>query len=350
MHQNASIFIAGHRGMVGSAILRRLSAEGYSSLMTASRQELNLIDQQACLNFFRTHKPEYVFLAAARVGGIHANNTFRAEFFYENLMIAANVIEAAHQVGCTKLINLGSSCIYPKLAEQPLQESSLLTGALESTNEPYAVAKIAAVKMCRYYKEQYGSEFLSLMPTNLYGPNDNYNLESSHVLPALIRKFTLAQYLRSQRYDRIRANLQAEDLGFGCDRSQEWSDNELKDLLAARGIHADQVSLWGSGAVYREFLHADDVADAALFFMKSISAHDAGEIVNIGTGKDGTIRELASMIASLVGYDGSISFDPSQPDGTPRKLLDVSKANSLGWKAKISLEQGLHSVISAYMA
>ncbi len=349
MNSDSRIFIAGHRGMVGSAIFRLLSARGYSSLLTASRSELNLIDQRATFEYFEKHRPEYVFLAAARVGGIHANNTYRAEFFYENMMIAANVIEAAHRSGSTKLINLGSSCIYPKLAPQPLVENVLLSGSLESTNEAYAIAKIAAVKMCSYYNHQYGTQFVSLMPTNLYGPNDNYNLDSSHVLPALIRKFVLARYLHEGRLEAVRANIQHESLGFNSEKLHLDNDDDLIQALSQRGIGADQVSLWGSGKVFREFLHADDLADAALYFMNSVTAEQAGEIVNIGTGRDGTIRELADAIASIVGFKGSISYDSSKPDGTPRKLLDVSKAGGLGWSAKINLHDGLSSVIKEYM-
>ena len=290
--------------MVGSAILRRLQQEGYTNFILKTSKELDLRNQAAVNDFFATEKPEYVFLAAAKVGGIVANNTYRADFLYENLMIQSNVIHAAYINGVKKLMFLGSSCIYPKLAPQPLKEEYLLTGLLEPTNEPYAIAKIAGIKMCDAYRAQYDCNFISVMPTNLYGPNDNYDLNNSHVLPALIRKFHEAK---------------------------EQGDNK--------------VLVWGTGAPLREFLHADDLAEACYFLMKNYN--EAG-LVNIGTGEDISIKELAYLIKGIVGYEGQLDFDTSKPDGTPRKLMDVSKLTSLGWKAKIGLREGIEKVYKVY--
>jgi len=300
MEKSSKIYIAGHKGMVGSAILRRLQKEGYTNILTRSSQELDLTNQAAVKQFFSTEKPEYVFLAAARVGGIYANNTYRADFIYKNLMIQNNVIHHSFENKVTKLLFLGSSCIYPKMAPQPLKEEYLLTGLLEPTNEPYAIAKIAGIKMCDAYRAQYGCNFISAMPTNLFGPNDNYDLKNSHVLPALLRKFHEAK-------------------------------KENKPF----------VEVWGSGTPKREFLHTDDVADACLFLM---NGYDKEGLVNIGMGDDISIKDLALLIKKIVGYSGELKFDSSKPDGTPRKLMDVSKIHSLGWKHKISLETGIKTV------
>lgn len=300
MENNAKIFIAGHRGMVGSAIQRRLIQEGYSNLLLRQSRELDLRNANEVEEFFRTEQPEYVFLAAAKVGGIMANNTYRAEFLYENLMIQNNVIHCAWKYGVKKLLFLGSSCIYPKMAPQPLKEEYLLTGLLEPTNEPYAIAKITGIKMCDAYRAQYGCNFISVMPTNLYGPNDNYDLEKSHVLPALIRKFHEAK----------KQNL-------------------------------PQVVLWGSGTPLREFLHVDDLADACYYLMQNYN--EAG-LVNIGVGHDLSIKDLALLIRDIVGYQGGIEHDLSKPDGTPRKLMDVSKLRAAGWQAKTGLEEGIRKV------
>jgi len=300
MEKNAKIYVAGHRGMVGSAIVRRLQKDGYSNLVTRTSQELDLRNQQAVNDFFEAEKPEYVLLAAAKVGGIVANNTYRAEFIYENLMIESNIIHASHINKVTKLLFLGSSCIYPKLAPQPLKEEYLLSGYLESTNQPYAIAKIAGIELCDAYRAQYGCNFISAMPTNLYGPNDNYNLEKSHVLPALLRKFIVAK----------------------------------KNGDAA-------VVLWGSGTPLREFLHVDDLAEACLFLMNN---YDQDRLINIGSGKELTILDLAQLIKKTVGFTGEIILDTTKPDGTPRKLMDVSKLSSLGWNAKIGLEEGIRRV------
>ncbi len=300
MTKSSKIYIAGHRGMVGSAIFRNLQTKGFTNLITRTSDELDLRDSIAVANFFEKEQPEYVFLAAAKVGGIQANNTYRAEFLYDNLMIQNNIIHQSYLNGVKKLLFLGSSCIYPKLAPQPLKEEYLLTGELETTNEPYAVAKIAGIKMCDAYRNQYGCHFISAMPTNLYGPNDNYDLQNSHVLPAMIRKFHEAK---------------VENKPF--------------------------VELWGTGEPLREFLHVDDLAEACFFLMENYD--DYGQ-VNIGIGQDMSIIALAKMIQKIVGYEGEIKWDTTKPNGTPRKLLDVSKINQLGWKAKIHLEEGIKSV------
>jgi len=304
MDKSAKIYIAGHRGMVGSAILRNLQGKGYSNFILKSSSELDLRNQQETTSFFEKEKPDYVFLAAAKVGGIQANNTYRAEFLYDNLMIQNNVIHQAYVHGVKKLLFLGSSCIYPKMAPQPLKEEYLLSGLLEDTNEPYAIAKITGIKMCENYRRQYGCDFISVMPTNLYGPNDNYNLNNSHVLPALIRKF------------------------------HEAKENQLPS-----------VELWGSGKPLREFLHSDDMADACVYLMQQYSDI---KHVNIGTGTDLTIKDLALLIKKIIGYQGEIIHDLSKPDGTPRKLMDVSFLHSLGWKHKIELEQGITMVYEEF--
>ena len=300
MDKKDKIYIAGHRGMVGSAIHRRLKKEGFENFVFRTSDELDLRDQQAVADFFAKEKPAYVFLAAAKVGGILANNTYRAEFLYDNLMIQSNVIENSYRQGVKKLLFLGSSCIYPTLAPQPLKEDYLLTGLLEHTNEPYAIAKIAGIKMCDAYRSQYGCNFISVMPTNLYGPNDNYDLNTSHVLPALIRKFHEAK---------------------------------IQDQ--------PEVIVWGSGTPRREFLHADDMADACVFLMKNYNEEG---LINIGVGEDLSIKELAEMIKEITGYNGEIVFDKSRPDGTPRKLMDVTKLSTLGWKASIRLSDGIRKV------
>jgi GDP-L-fucose synthase len=299
-----TVFVAGHRGMVGGALMRRLAGEG-AELLTVGRREVDLRDQAAVTAWFKAKRPQAVFLAAAKVGGIVANNTLRAEFIYDNLIIAANVIHAAHLNGAEKLMFLGSSCIYPKLAAQPLREDSMLTGPLEPTNEPYAIAKIAGIKMVEAYRSQYGSDFINVMPTNLYGPGDNYHPEYSHVVAALIRRFHEAKVAG------------------------------VKDVV-----------VWGTGTPRREFLYVDDMADACVHLMKSYSS---SELVNIGTGEDITIAEFARVVAKTVGYTGAISFDPSRPDGTPRKLLDVSRLAKLGWRARTSLEDGMRLAYRAYL-
>ena len=300
MDKNAKIYVAGHRGLVGSAILRALENQGFTNLVTRTSQELDLRNYQHTADFFAEEKPDYVFLAAAKVGGIQANNTYRADFLYENLMIQNNVIHQAYVNNVKKLLFLGSSCIYPKMAPQPLKEDSLLTGTLEPTNEPYAIAKIAGIKMCDAYRSQYNSNFISAMPTNMYGPNDNYDLNNSHVLPALLRKF-----------------------------------HEAKEQ------NHPEVVVWGTGTPLREFLHSDDLAEACIFLMENYN--DFGH-VNVGIGEDISIKDLALLIKKIVGYEGNLVWDTSKPDGTPRKLMDVSKINDMGWKAKIGLEEGITKV------
>jgi GDP-L-fucose synthase len=305
MNSSLKIFVAGHRGMVGSAIVRRLQSAGYEHVIVRTRQELDLLDQHAVAQFLACEKPDYIFVAAAKVGGIHANNTYRADFLFQNLMIESNLVHGAHLAGVQRMMFLGSSCIYPKMAPQPLQESSLLTGPLEPTNEPYAIAKIAGIKLCEAYNHQHGRQYISVMPTNLYGPNDNYDLSNSHVLPALIRKAHEAK-LRGDR----------------------------------------ELVVWGSGTPLREFLYADDLADACVYLMEQ--GYD-GPLLNIGTGVDLTIRELAETVARVVGFSGQLVFDASKPDGTPRKLMDVSRLRALGWVAQTPLEQGIAMAFRDYL-
>jgi GDP-L-fucose synthase len=300
MNKEGKVYVAGHRGMVGSAIVRKLKAADFNNIITRTSAELNLTNQQAVADFFAAEKPDYVILAAAKVGGILANNTYRGQFIYENMMIQNNVIHQSYLNGVKKLLFLGSSCIYPKMAPQPLKEDYLLTGTLEATNEPYAIAKIAGIKMCEAYRSQYGCNFISAMPTNLYGPNDNYDLNNSHVLPALIRKFHTAK---------------------------------------VNG--ASEVEIWGSGTPRREFLHVDDLADACYYLLQN---YDGEQLVNVGSGVDVTILELANLVKEIVGFRGEIKMDATKPDGTPRKLMDVSKLEKVGWKYKISLQEGIASV------
>lgn len=300
MEKQKKIYIAGHRGMVGSAIHRKLKEEGFNNIIVSTSDKLDLRDQQQVAAFFAAEKPDYVFLAAAKVGGIVANNTYRAEFIYENIMIQSNVIHQSYVNGVNKLMFLGSSCIYPKMAPQPLKEEYMLTGPLEDTNEPYAIAKIAGIKMCDAYRSQYGCNFISVMPTNLYGPNDNYDLQKSHVLPALLRKFH-----------------------------------------EARVNNEPSVTVWGSGQPRREFLHADDLAEACYYLMQN---YNESGLVNIGVGEDISIADLAGLVKKITGFEGQIVWDTSKPDGTPRKLMDVTKLHSFGWKAKIELEEGIRKV------
>ena len=351
MNKDAKIYIAGHTGLVGSALIRALTLAGYNNLITCDFAALDLRRQQAVEDFFAAEKPEYVFLAAAKVGGIHANNTYKAEFIYDNLMIAANVIYAAHTFGVKKLLNLGSSCIYPKNSPQPLQEEYLLTSSLEATNEPYAIAKIAAIKLCRYYNEQYGTNFISVMPTNLYGYNDNFNLETSHVLPAILRKLHLAKLLQQKQFDAICADFQRCPVGFNL--RENWdgcSSDTIVTVLQQLGITAEQVILWGSGNGWREFLFADDLADAVVFLMQNSDVKDIGELINIGIGQDITIYDLAVLIADIVEYKGVISFNKNHLDGTARKLLDITKLERLGWQARVGLRYGIMKVYENYCA
>ena len=328
-----SIYIAGHTGMVGSAIRRRLEHNGYTNLVFRDLHELDLTRQADVERFFESERPRYVFLAAARVGGIQANNTLRGEFLYQNLQIQNNVIHAAWRCGVSKLLFLGSSCIYPKLAPQPIREEDLLSSALEETNEPYAIAKIAGLKMCESYNRQYGSNFIAAMPTNLYGPNDNFDLRASHVLPALIRKFHLALLLAEGDDEGAAANLGA------------ISPQAAREALAASGVYADRVEVWGTGTPRREFLHVDDCAAALVHLMET---YDETPFVNIGCGRDISIGELAALVREVVGFTGGVVFNADYPDGTPRKLLDVSRLSGLGWKASITLRDGIESTYRWY--
>ena len=341
------IYIAGHRGMVGSAIRRRIETNGCKNIISRSHEELDLTRQQDVEDFFEKERPEYVFLCAAKVGGILANSTYKAQFIYENIMIAANVIHASRAYGVKKLLNLGSSCIYPRGAPQPLREEYLLTSELEPTNEPYAIAKIAAIKLCRYYNEQYGTNFMSVMPTNLYGPEDNFDLETSHVLPALIRRFRLAGLLFREDYGAIARDL--ERLGNNLPADSPDDPELITKHLAGFGIHPDKVTLWGTGAPRREFLYADDLAAAAVLLMENYDAKNTVEFINIGAGKDIAIKELAKMISGIVGYGGSIEWDNTKPDGTPKKLLDISRIQNKGWIAKTSLEKGIEKTYKWYI-
>ncbi len=357
MNKEDKIYIAGHRGLVGSAILRKLKEEGYTNIITKTHKELDLTRQKEVEDFFKKERPDYVFLAAARVGGILANSTYKAEFIYDNIMIASNIINSAYKYNTKKLLNLGSSCIYPKYAPQPMKEEYLLTGALEPTNEPYAIAKISAIKLARYYNEQYNTNFISVMPTNLYGPNDKFHLYNSHVLPALIRKFHLAKLLVQKDYETIKKDLILnKDNILKTDNIEieitEKSDkNDIQTLLSYYGIRDNPptVTLWGTGNPYREFLYVDDLADAVFYLMKNYNYKDIGEFVNIGTGKDITIKDLAYLIKDIVQYKEDITFDPSKPDGTPRKLLNISRIISLGWKPKVSLREGIEKTYKWYV-
>lgn len=371
MDKNSKIFLAGHTGLVGSALHRKLTEKGYKNIIFRTLSELDLSDQKATSEFFREEKPEYVFLAAAKVGGIIANNTYRAQFIYENIMIEANVIHSSYVNGVKKLLFLGSSCIYPANAPQPLKEKYLLTDTLEYTNEPYAIAKIAGIKMCESYNIQYGTDFISVMPTNLYGPNDNYDLEKSHVLPALIRKMHLAKCVIEHNWEALRKDFNKNPVE-GVNGNA--TEDEIAEKIEKYGIfshaYADApvtVKLWGSGAPRRELMHSDDLADACVFLMENISFRDMinnkknngngngapAEIrnthINIGTGKDLTIKELAGLVKKVVGFDGLIEWDTTKPDGTFQKLLSVKKLNSLGWKERISLEEGIQKVYQDYL-
>ena len=346
MNKNSKIYVAGHRGLVGSAIVKNLESKGYTNIITRTHSELDLINQKDVEEFFEKEKPEYVILAAAKVGGIVANNTYRADFIYENLQIQNNVIHQSYVHKVKKLLFLGSTCIYPKNAPQPMSEDSLLTSPLEYTNEPYAIAKIAGIKMCESYNIQYGTNFISVMPTNLYGPNDNFDLEKSHVLPALIRKIHCAKLLNEEKYDEVIKDLNLSSL------------EEAKQYLAKFGVNDSQVEIWGTGLPRREFLYSEDMADACVFLLenrdfKDTYEKDSKEIINthinIGTGVDISIKELAQLIKSIIGFEGELTFNTEKPDGTMVKLTDPSKLHSLGWKHKVELEDGIRTMYAWYL-
>ena len=356
MDKKSKIFIAGHKGLVGSAILKKLSEKGYSNLIYRNHSELDLTNQQSVKIFFETERPEYVVLAAAKVGGIVANNTYRADFIYENLMIQSNVIHQSYVSGVHKLLFLGSTCIYPKDTSQPIREDSLLSSDLEYTNEPYAVAKIAGIKMCESYNLQYGTNFISVMPTNLYGPNDNFDLEKSHVLPALMRKIHLAKCLEENNWEAIKLDLTKYPIG--C-INQKSKPSDILLSFSKYGIKAGEVEIWGSGKPRREFLWSEDMADACIFALKNINfsdTFDAKELsirnthVNIGTGDDISIKDLAILIKNNIGYKGSFRFNMSKPDGAMQKLTDTSKLHALGWKHSITLEEGIPKMYACYLS
>lgn len=354
MKADNKIYVAGHRGLVGSAIWKNLQEKGFTNLVGKTSSELDLTDYQATEKFFSEESPEYVFLAAAYVGGIMANNTYRADFILKNLQIQNNVISLAHKYGVKKLLFLGSTCIYPKEANQPISEDELLTAPLEYTNEPYAIAKIAGIKMCESFNIQYGTNFISVMPTNLYGPNDNFDLEKSHVLPAMIRKIYLAKALMNADWDKIQEDLNKRPVeGVTGNQTKE----EITAILNKYGIFEDTLQLWGTGKPMREFLWSEEMGDACIFVMENLDfcnvTPEGKEIrnthINIGTGRDITIKDLSELIAKTIGYEGKIAFDDTKPDGTMRKLVDVSKINNLGWKHQIEIEEGVQRMYDWYL-
>ncbi len=345
------IYVAGHRGLVGSAIVRRLRQSGYDNIVVRSSQELDLTDQAATEAFFAAEKPDQVYLCAAKVGGIMANSRYPAEFIYRNLMIGANIIHASWRHGVKKLLNMGSSCIYPRLAPQPMSEDALLTSALEPTNEGYALAKIAAIKLCRYYNQQYGTNFISVMPTNQYGSGDNFNMETAHLLPMTLRRFHLAKMLQEGNFAAIRADLHRFRLGWGLDDGIDFSsEDSLERTLNAVGAFQDHVVMWGDGSVRRELMCSDDLADACVYLMENKNAADIGEFVNITDGTDILLRDLFELVRNIVGFAGRIEYDRTKPNGTPRKLMDASRIRALGWTPHITLEDGIAGAYEAYLS
>jgi len=350
MNKDSKIYIAGHDGLVGSAIYRELVDQGYTNIVTRKFAELDLRNQSATEDFFKTESPDYVFLCAAKVGGIIANLSYKAEFIYDNIMIAANIIHFSWKYHIKKLLNLGSSCIYPKLAPQPIEEKYLLSGYLEPTNDAYALSKIAAIKLCNSYNEQYNTNFISAMPANLYGLNDNFNLETSHVLPAMIRKFYIGRCLEQDDWDSIKKDLNKNPIA-GTDGSS--NEKEIYDILKRFGILKDgktvTITLWGDGTPLREFLYSDDLAKAIVFLMNKVNKEDIPDgFLNVGTGKDMSIHDLALLVREISGFTGNIEWDKDKPNGTPRKLLDVNRITELGWRPEIKLEDGIRIVYSKY--
>ncbi|MBE7705936.1 MAG: GDP-L-fucose synthase [Cyanobacteria bacterium SIG30] len=347
MNKTDKIYLAGHTGLVGGAIYRRLQKEGFENIVTRELYELDLTNQSAVDNFFEEEKPDYVILAAAKVGGIMANQTYPAEFIYQNIMIAANVIHASYKSGVKKLLNLGSSCIYPRLAPQPMKEDCLLTSELEKTNEAYAIAKISAIKLCRYYNEQYGTNFISLMPTNQYGVGDNFNMETAHLLPMILRRFHLAKMLEEGNFEAIKKDLKRFKLGWGLD--EKLNDNNIEEILAEIGAFKDKAVVWGDGSVYREMMCSEDLADACFYLMQNKDYSEIGELVNVTKGDDIQLKDLFEMVREVVGFNGKIEYDTSKPNGTPRKMMDATKIKSLGWEPKISLKEGIKKAYAWYL-
>lgn len=351
MEKDAKIYLAGHMGLVGSAIHRGLKKAGYTNIITRTFSELDLTNQAQTLSFFEQEKPEYVLLAAAKVGGIMANSTYPAEFIYQNLMIACNVIDSAYKTGVKKLLNLGSSCIYPRMAPQPMKEEALLTGELEKTNEAYALAKISAIKLCQYYNKQYGTNFISVMPTNQYGQGDNFNMETGHLLPVIMRRFHLAKLLMQNNWDAIKTDLKRYKLGWGLDEHLDFNDqNNLLKALEKVGVYSDKVVMWGDGSVYREMMCSDDLADACIYLMNNKDYNEIGEFVNITKGDDIQLKNLFELTKRITNYQGKIEYDTSKPNGTPRKMMDATRIKALGWEPKISLEEGIQAFYTWYQS
>jgi len=347
LNKNSKIFLTGHRGLVGSAIYRRLQKEGFTNILIRTHKELDLCNQMQVEEFFKKEKPEYVILAAAKVGGIMANSTYPAEFIYQNLMIGTNVVHSSYKYGVKKLLNLGSSCIYPRLAPQPMKEDYLLTSELEKTNEAYALAKISIIKLCRYYNQQYGTNFISAMPTNQYGIGDNFNMETAHLLPMILRRFHLAKLLRNNDFDAIKKDITRYKLGWGLD--EKVNDNNIEEILNQIGAYRDKVVLWGDGSVYREMMCSDDLADACVYLLMNKDYDEVGELVNITKGEDIQLKDLFEIVKRVVGYEGKIVYDETKPNGTPRKLMDATHIKELGWSPKIDLEQGIKDFYNWYI-
>ncbi len=348
MEKNSKIYIAGHRGLVGSAIHRRLQAEGYTNIICRTSSELDLTKQADVEKFFNEERPEYVVLAAAKVGGIIANSKYPADFIYRNLMISTNIINSCYLYGVKKLVNLGSSCIYPRMAQSPIKEEYLLTGAFEPTNEAYALAKVSALKMCDFYNRQYGTNFISLMPTNLFGENDNFNMETAHLLPMVLRRFHLAKHYDENNIEAIKHDLSCNPIGWGLD--DKINSMKLEDILEKIGISKGKVKLWGNGSVYRELMSSNQLADAVLYFLKNIDYKDINGFVNITSGQDIKLSDLFEIVKNISGYRGEIEYDTSMPNGMPRKLMDSAKLFSLGWKPEYNLEKDIKEYYNWYLS
>lgn len=348
IEKDAKIYLSGHRGLVGSAIYRRLQKEGFTNIITRTHAELDLTNQAEVNAFFEKEKPEYVILAAAKVGGIMANSQYPAEFIYQNLMIGTNIVHASYKNGVKKLLNLGSSCIYPRMAPQPMKEDCLLTSELEKTNEAYALAKISIIKLCKYYNEQYGTNYISGMPTNQYGIGDNFNMETAHLLPMILRRFHLAKLLRNNDFEAIKKDIKRYKLGWGLD--EKVNDTNIEEILNELGAYKDKVVLWGDGSVYREMMCSDDLADACVYLLLNKDYAEVGELVNITKGDDIQLKDLFEIVKRVVGFEGEIVYDNSKPNGTPRKMMDATHIKELGWEPKIELEQGITDFYNWYLS